>query len=224
MSRITIVPTSHVAGESIERIKRAIREEKPDCVAVEMDVNRYRALKKEHQAPWQETMASLGIFTFLLYWIMKRLQLFFGKKTGIIPGTEMLAAVEAARREGTTVAFIDQDIQLTFLGIRNMETREKVKLLRLLVMAVLGLAFPFLPGKKEKIDLNRVPGDRMVREAMKVFRKEMPGLYRVLVENRDRFMGRNLIALTDKFERIVCVAGAGHREGLERIVRDHLAG
>ena len=42
---IYIVGTSHVAGESVSKVKKAIAEKKPGCVAVELDMNRYMALK-----------------------------------------------------------------------------------------------------------------------------------------------------------------------------------
>lgn len=211
-----------MAKQSFENIKRSIDLEKPDCVAIELDINRYHAMKKEETLPWTEVMKSLGVFTFVLYWIMKRLQLFFGKKTGIIPGTEMLKAADLARERGVSIAFIDQDINLTLLGIKNINFNEKVKIFWLLAKAVFGLTFTFLPGKKEKMDLQKIPKKKLVNEAMTMLKKEMPGFYKVLVENRDRFMARNLVALTERFEKIVCVVGAGHEEGIKKIVRTYM--
>ncbi|MBN2042880.1 MAG: TraB/GumN family protein [Candidatus Aenigmarchaeota archaeon] len=211
-----------MAKQSLEAIKHSVDSEKPDCIAVELDINRYNAMKSEQQLSWHEAMSKLGVFTYVLYWVMKRLQIFFGKKTGIIPGSEMLRAVEIARERGIPIAFIDQDITLTFLGIKNIDFNEKVKLFWLLIKAVIGIRFPFLPGKKEKIDLQKVPEKKLVNEAMALLRKEMPGLYKVLVENRDRFMARNLIALTERFEKIVCVIGAGHEEGIKNILKAYM--
>ena len=45
MAKITIVPTSHIASQSIRMIQKAVEKENPDCIAVELDENRLRALK-----------------------------------------------------------------------------------------------------------------------------------------------------------------------------------
>lgn len=218
MPRIILVPTSHVAGESLERVIKAVEKESPDCLAVELDVNRYRAMLSEQTLSSVEVIRQTGVFTFLIYWVMKRLQGYFGKKTGILPGTEMMKAVDIGRERKIPVAFIDQDINVTFLGISNLSFGEKFSLFTLLIKAVIGLKVP-LPGKKVKFDLDRVPEKRLVSHALSLLKEEIPGLYRVLVENRDRHMGRALLTLSKKYERIVCVVGAGHEEGLKRMVR-----
>jgi pheromone shutdown protein TraB len=68
---ITIIGTSHIARQSVEEVRNAIIETKPDIVAIELDYARYRALlsgKKKvkvqdaysmRSTPPRETLAAL---------------------------------------------------------------------------------------------------------------------------------------------------------------------
>jgi len=220
MPEIILVPTSHISRESLENVRKAVESHKPDCIALELDLNRYYALKAEEgggQSPVRMIRA-FGLFTFLIYWILKKFQSYFGGKTGILPGSEMLKGVELAKEFNLPFAFIDQPIERTFFRIREIPLSEKLKLFWLLIKAVLGMAYPF--GKKVEIDLSKVPPKELIREAMLYFRKELPGFYRVLVEERNAIMSRNLNELNKKFESIVCVIGAGHESGMRELLKN----
>ena len=99
---IVFVPTSHVARESLLNIRKAM-EKKPDCVAVELDPLRYHAMLSQEKGSAMDAVRSLGVFTFIIYWILRNLQQKLGKMTGIFPGTEMLEAVRIAQQEGITI-------------------------------------------------------------------------------------------------------------------------
>lgn len=219
MAEITIVPTSHVAGESLERVKKAIEEKEPDCVAVELDIGRYRYFSQGRETGHVEIMKKLGVTAFLLYWVMKKIQDHFSRKTGILPGTEMVGAVDIARRKGISVAFIDRPIERTLMKMKDMPLGEKLGMLKLLLLGMLGLAVPSaVPLKKQSIDLNRVPLGELVEQAMQELEKRLPCFYRVLVEERNGIMASNLAGLAERFERIVCVVGAGHEKGIREIL------
>ena len=40
-----LIGTAHISQESINEVKQYIEEEKPDCVAIELDDGRYESLK-----------------------------------------------------------------------------------------------------------------------------------------------------------------------------------
>jgi len=219
MAEVTIVSTSHIAGESLERVRKAINEKEPDCVAVELDVGRYRYFSQGREAGHIEIMKNLGVMSFLLYWVMKKIQIYFSRKTGILPGTEMVSAVNIARGKNLNIAFIDRPIEGTLLRMKNIPLGEKLGIFKMLLLGMLGLAVPSaVPLKKKSIDLNRVPPSELVEQAMHELKKRLPSFYRILVEERDRIMARNLITLNKRFERIVCVVGAGHEKGLSRFL------
>ncbi|MEE9323531.1 MAG: TraB domain-containing protein [Candidatus Aenigmarchaeota archaeon] len=216
MPKIILVPTSHIARESLYHVRKAIESEKPDCVAVELDINRYHYLKEQGEESATDMIRFLGLPTFLIYWILKKFQNYFGKKTGIFPGSEMMEAVGIARERGITIALIDQPIEITLLKIRKITLSEKLKLFRFLVMGVFGMAVPF--GKKHEFDLNRVPPKEIIKQAMSYLRKELPGFYSVLVGERNKIMAKNLKELGKRFDKIVCVIGAGHEKGIKIIL------
>jgi pheromone shutdown-related protein TraB len=214
---IIIVPTSHIARESLERVKDVISSAKPDCLAVELDFYRYRAMKSEGKESGFAIMRSMGPLTYSLYWLLKKLQEHLGGKTGILPGSDMMKAADLGSELGIPVAFIDQDIQTTFLGIKKIGLREKLKLIWLLIYGAIGMKLP-LPGRKVELDLNKVPEKEVVVQAIGMIKKELPGLYKVLIDDRNRHMARKLITLSEKYGKIVCVIGAGHEDGIRKIL------
>lgn len=219
MSRIILVPTSHIARQSLEKVKEVIEKEKPDCVAVELDMNRYMAMKQEICASSIEVLKTLGFMTFILYWILKKLQSWFGKKLGILPGSEMLKAVEVARSNGIKVALIDRDIRITLLRMRNISWKEKAKIIFYLFK---GLTIDYLLLRIRKdgkaIDLSKIPPKDLIDQAIGMMKKEFPQLYSVLVKERDQYMADRLKSMSKKFKKIVVVIGAGHADGMKRLL------
>jgi len=47
LSEIRIVGIAHVSAQSVEEVKTAIEEFQPNIVAVELDLGRFHALKKD---------------------------------------------------------------------------------------------------------------------------------------------------------------------------------
>ncbi|MCK4497029.1 MAG: TraB/GumN family protein [Candidatus Aenigmarchaeota archaeon] len=219
MKKIILVPTSHVAKQSLKKVKEVIEKEKPDCVAVELDMNRYSAMKEQEKTSSLEALKTLGFMTFLLYWVLKKLQSWLGKKLGILPGSEMIQAVDVARKAGIKVALIDRDMRITFLRVKSISWKEKMKLLLFLFK---GLTIDYLLLKIRKdgkaIDLDKVPPKELIEQAMEMMKKEFPQLYRVLVKERDEFMASRLKDMSSKFEKIVAVTGAGHTNGLQKLL------
>jgi pheromone shutdown-related protein TraB len=219
MRKIILVPTSHVAKQSLKKVKEVIEKEKPDCVAVELDMNRYSAMKEQEKTSSLEALKTLGFMTFLLYWVLKKLQSWLGKKLGILPGSEMIQAVDVARKAGIKVALIDRDMRITLMRVKSISWKEKTKLLLFLFK---GLTIDYFLLKIRKdgkaIDLNKVPPKELIEQAMEVMKKEFPQLYKVLVKERDEFMASRLKDMSSKFEKIVAVTGAGHTEGLQKLL------
>jgi len=216
MARIVIVPTSHIAEESLGNVKRTIEREDPDLVAVELDMDRFIAME-EGKNTSIHTVKNIGFLDFSLYFLMKKLQDWLGKKVGILPGSEMLMAVRIAEERGIDVAFIDRDIRITFFRMGSIPWREKLKLVWFLVK---GFLFGWIISKirREGIDLRKVPPEEVIDRALSVIKREFPNIYRVLVRERDIFMSRKLIKLSGRYRKIVAVVGAGHKKGLEKLL------
>lgn len=212
---IILVPTSHIAVESLRKIRETVEKEKPDCVAVELDLNRYYAMQRGGSSSF-EIMQNVGVASFLIFWIFKKLQQWLGGKVGIFPGSEMLEAVKIGNEKGVTIAFIDRNIQDTFLDIQKIKFWEKMKLIWFLVKSVFVIKFG--GSKGEAIDLTKLPPEELIEQAMELFKKEFPQLYKILVEKRDKHMATQLKKLSEKFDKIVAVVGAGHYKGMKKLV------
>ena len=208
----------------MKRIKEVIERESPGCVAVELDMPRYYALKSEEKASSLELIKSVGFATFAIFSLLRYLQRKLGGMVGVAPGTDMLAAADEAKRRGISVAFIDMDIRTTAYRFKTkIPLREKLKLITHAVKAA--VFFPFgryFPGKGNSIDLSKVPGQDFITHAMKIFEKEFPAFYSVLVTERNEAMAKNLIALSRKHEKIVAVVGAAHADGIERMLDEKI--
>ena len=55
---------------------------------------------------------------------------------------------------------------------------------------------------------------------MKTLRKRYPTVYKVLVEDRNKYMVKKLVALMRQYpeKKILAIVGAGHKEGMEKLL------
>lgn len=218
MVKIVLVPTSHIARESLERVRAAVEKENPDCIAVELDHNRYQSMLMEQSISSLQMLKKLGLSTWLVYVLFRKIQRSLGKRVNIFPGTEMMGAIKIASKQHIKVAFIDQDIRVTFMNIKDVGTWEK---LRLVWFVLKGLTIGWLYQKikgKSLLDLNKVPPEKLINQAMAYLKKNFPNIYRALVSDRDAYMVNNIKALSRDFKKIVAVIGAGHKKGMEKLL------
>src|SRR3989344_5860817 len=114
MATIKIIGTSHISPESVQKVEKTIIERKPEMVAIELDKKRFLSLVHGgNEKPKFSDIRRIGfkgwIFALVAGWLERKL----GQKTGILPGTEMLRAADAARTVSAKIALIDQDIEIT---------------------------------------------------------------------------------------------------------------
>lgn len=199
---VYIYGTSHVSEDSFELIDEKIEEHDPDIVAVELDPVRLEALltgkDRESGGP-------------LFLRLVKKFQEYIGSKTGVMPGQEMLYAYRKSIAEGREVALIDQDIRITVNRIGKVRRKEKVR-------AVFDSVIGFFVS--EQFDISKIPEEEMINELLGELEKRYPGLYHVLVEERDHVMTEYLRQLerNDPDAEIVAFVGAAHRESIEELL------
>ena len=212
---IIIIGTAHVSEKSVQEVTKAIEETKPDIVAVELCPARYKALtgqEEETEIKISELLSGGRLYFFLVQWFLAYIQKKIGDEMGVKPGSEMLAAIEAAKRTGARVALVDRDVSITIQRFWSaMGFLDKVKLIGSLIPAAFGWG-------KEEIDIDTITEEDIVSQMISEFRKISPKAANVLLDERDAFLARNLVLLS-KQGRVLAVVGAGHREGIAR----HLA-
>ncbi len=212
---IVIVGTAHVSEKSVQDVIRAIEELRPDVVAVELCQGRYRALTGQEETgdiQIKEILKDGKLYLLLVQWFLAYVQKKIGSDLGVKPGSEMIAAIEAAEKMGARVALVDRDIGVTIQRFWSAMTfLEKVKL----AVSLIPAAF----GKGEEIEIDKVTEEDVVSAIIEEFREVSPRAAQVLIDERDAYIARNLIRLGGG-ERVLAVVGAGHREGIKRYLAD----
>lgn len=212
---LEIIGTAHVSEKSIEKVRNTILEKYPDVVAVELDVNRYHNLlnekhgkteKKEFQI--KELIKGDQLTLFLVSGFLSYMQRKIGDDVGVKPGSEMIAAIDAAEEVGAKIALIDRDISITLnRALNKMSFIEKMKF-------IYGLIASFFSKDEEIEDIESITEGDALQEVMGYFQEMSPKAFDVLVTERDAYMAKMLLDINE--ENVVAVVGAGHKEGITK--------
>ncbi|MDP8011315.1 MAG: TraB domain-containing protein [Thermoplasmata archaeon] len=197
---IKIVGVAHVINLR-NKIYALMDYEMPDAVALELDQYRLNALlNKVHESKGISMFNILGI-------IQKRIASF----QNVSPGEEMLAAYEKASLLNKPVFLIDMDIKQTYYKYKK-EVRliEKIKLF-------FSIFFSFIPRKSSSISLEEVLQNES--KFIEGFRKSYPSFVKVLLDDREEYMARNLANL-EKYGKVLAFVGDGHLNGLKKRLPD----
>ncbi|MDR3191539.1 MAG: TraB/GumN family protein [Treponema sp.] len=210
---IILVGTAHVSRESIEEVRRVIREEKPDRVCVELDQGRYGSISQKDN--WEklnvikilkEGKGFLLIANLVLSGFQRRL----GDELGVKPGEEMKTAVEAAEELGVPFDFCDRDVQIT---LRRAWTRcgfwNKCKLLASL------LSGAFTTEKLSSGEVENLKKASELDGMMAELSDYLPPVKTTLIDERDRYLAAKIWQSSASARRIAAIVGAGHLQGLK---------
>jgi len=206
---LVLVGTSHIAIQSIKEVEEIIEKEKPEVVALELDKTRYYTLinKTERRKIGLKEMKIIGVKGFLFAKFGEYAEKKMGSMVGVSPGDEMIKAAEIASKNKCKIALIDQKIEVTLKNFsKEITWREKFKFFFDIIKGLLGI------GKKIKIDLTKVPEKELINEMLKTTKNRYPNLYKVLVEDRNKYMANKLNKLMKNYSKIVAVVGAGHED------------
>lgn len=219
MGKIYVLGTSHIAKESIEKIKQVYEQKKPEIIGVELDEQRLFALMHHQKSDFSiRTLISLGVTSYLFLLIGAFVQKRLGKMVGIRPGADMLFASRLALKERKMLLLMDRDIRLTLSRFsKRFSFREKCNLMADIMKGV------FLK-KKLSLDLTKVPEEHLIAELLGYAKKRYPNAYAVLIDERDRFMAEKLVQAhkLNPDQNILAVVGVGHKAGIIRLLRQAL--
>lgn len=207
---IVLVGTAHISQESTDLVREVIEKERPDCVCVELDAQRYEALSQHRR--WEaldlkQVIRDQQLATLLANLVLAAYQKKLGGALGITPGAELLAACKAAEEHDIPVALCDRDVRVTLRRAwRSMSFFKKSTLLGTLLASILE------KPEIDEDDLRRLREKDVISELMKELGEAMPALKRVLIDERDTFISQRVREAEGR--RIVAVVGAGHMEGI----------
>ncbi|GAB4279258.1 MAG: TraB/GumN family protein [Deferrisomatales bacterium] len=209
---VYLVGTAHISSRSVEEVRWAIEELRPQCVCVELDPERLDALR--HPDRWKnlDLVAALrkGKGTFLLANLaLASFQRRMGVHTGIRPGAELAEAVAVAERSGVAVELVDRPIRATLL--RAWRCTGFVKKV-MLAATLVGSAFENPEIGEE--ELARLREQDTLSALLEEVGQALPAAKAILIDERDRYMAERIRRAPG--ETVVAVVGAGHVPGLVR--------
>jgi len=207
---LILVGTAHVSSESVDLVRHVIETEKPDCVCVELDSQRYAALTQESH--WEALdlrgiIRSKQLATLLINILLMSFQRRIGGKLGVIPGSELVEAIKASEEYGIPVALCDRNIRVTLRRAWHALTWHR-KLL--LLASVVRSAFE--TPELDEAELRRIRQRDVMTELMAELAAEFPALKRVLIDERDAYLAQRIRESAGR--KVVAVVGAGHVAGM----------
>src|SRR3989344_9697933 len=217
-----IIGTSHIAAQSINEIKTAVKTDKPDIIAVELDFQRASALMAEQKNKVKlSDILKIGVKSYLFVKIGQYVQQKLGQMVGVAPGSEMKTALELARKEKLELALIDQPIQTTLKNFsKELTWKEKFRFIGDIFKGILFKKKQMKELGLENLDLSKVPQEEIIEKMMIPLKTRYPNIYKTLVADRNRYMVKKLVQLLRKNpdKKILCIVGAGHKSGMEELL------
>ncbi len=213
---IHLLGTAHVSQRSVEEVRRAVEELRPDAVCVELDPQRLEALRDPTR--WKDLKLGQAIRKgrgpFLLANLaLAAFQKRMGLQTGVRPGEELLEAVRAAEEAELPVELVDRPIRTTLLRAwRRTGLWKKVSLLSAL------LASAFENPELSEEDLARLREKDSLSALLEEVGEALPSAKAILIDERDRYMAARIRSAPGR--TVLAVVGAGHVPGLTRELRD----
>jgi pheromone shutdown-related protein TraB len=212
MAEIKILGTAHVSQASVDEVRAAIDEYKPDLVAIELDPSRFAALKRQAADPTVKDVLEVKNFnTLLVQWLLAYLQRKIGFDVGVEPGAEMKAAIEEAEKRGIAIGLVDRDIRLTLLRFwSSLGFLEKLRMMWALIVSIAEV------DAGQEIDIESLKDQDVIDMVMVEFRKFSPNGARALIDERDAYIAHQLVLIKAQRPegRILAVVGAGHCQGI----------
>ena len=214
---IILVGTAHISKESMEEVDKTVRDTLPDCVAVELDEQRYESIKSPEAWKNLDIVKEKRGFIMLANLVLGSFQRRMGADVGVKPGDEMRSALTVSEELGIPVEMVDRPIQTTLKRAWAKNSLwGKLKLLSALFAA----AF-----EKEEISAEQIESLKSSNEMdsmMDELAGYLPTVKEVLIDERDRYLAAHI--WNCKGKKVLAVLGAGHLPGVEKFLNGIASG
>ena len=213
---VVLVGTAHISRESVELVREVIEHERPDTVCIELDAQRFAALsqkKRFESLDLKQVIRSRQLAALIANLMLASYQKRLGGQLGVKPGTELLEAARAAEELDIPVALCDRDVRVTLRRAwASMSLWKKTRLLSEV------LAATFERPEISEEELRRLREKDVLTELMEELGKAMPGLKRVLIDERDAYLSHRILEASGR--KLVAVVGAGHVAGMRSALEE----
>ncbi len=214
---ILLVGTAHISRQSADLVEQVISNEKPDTVCIELDEKRFAALsnrKRWENLDLKEIIRKKQLSTLLVNLILASYQKKLGGKLGVMPGSELLRAARIAEEYGIPVELCDREVRVTLRRAWHATSLWKKGYL---IASLFASLFDTTELDEEK--LAELRSKDVLSELMDELGNALPDTKKALIDERDIFMAEKIKAADGK--RIVAVVGAGHMQGMQRVIREN---
>jgi pheromone shutdown-related protein TraB len=205
-----IVGTAHISSESADLVERVIAAERPDCVCVELDARRHQALAQRGRFESLDLRAVIRnrqLAPLLMNLVLASYQRQLGGALGVLPGSELLAAVQTAERHAIPVRLCDRDVRITLRRAwAALSLWRKAELIAVVLHGMLE------PPQLTEDDLRMLRQQDVLSRLMRELGQALPAIKAVLIDERDAYLAAQVRRAPG--ERIVVVVGAGHVAGM----------
>lgn len=215
LSNLTLYGTSHISKDSVAGVRKIIEEDKPDIVCLELDRNRFMGLNENSKRRISiKEISRLGFKGFIFAAVGSYVQRKLGNIVKTDPGSEMKEVVKLAKKNNFKIMLIDRDIRTT---LKRFSKAWKIKDTFVLIK---DFFMGFFKKKQLKFKLNEVPSENIIDELILEVKNKFPAIYKVLIEERNKYMSVNIIRILNQFPdaKVLAVVGAGHKKGMLEIL------
>jgi pheromone shutdown-related protein TraB len=229
---VLLIGTAHVSRESIEEVRRIIRDEKPGAVCVELDQDRYNSMTQKEA--WEQLNVFKVIkegrgFLLIANLVLSGFQRRMGDELGVKPGEEMRTAVETAGELGIPCYFCDRELRIT---LRRAWARcglwNKCKLLASLVSGA------FSTEKMSEGEIENLKKAGELEGMMAELARYLPPVKSTLLDERDHYLAARIwqsvrgmtveSGASSPVPRAAAIIGAGHLRGVKSWLEQIAAG
>jgi pheromone shutdown-related protein TraB len=209
---IILVGTAHVSKESAQLVSDVIETEKPDTVCVELCEARYQSIRQKDK--WLDTdiikvIKEKKSFLLLSNLLLASFQKRIADKFDIVPGAEMIKAMDAAEAVDANIHLADRNIRITLAKTwRAMGLWSKIKLLFQLILSMGEI------GDISEEDIEKMKQEDVLETLLADVGKSLPVLKDILIDERDQYLAHKI--RTAPGDKIVAVVGAGHVPGIKK--------
>lgn len=217
-----VVGTAHVSRRSVDEVVQVIEEVRPEVVCVELCQGRYDALTEENAFRKLDVFKVVreGKTLYLLaHLALASYQRKMGQALGVKPGSELLAAVEAARRVGARVELIDRDIHTTLKRTwSNLGLWKRSMLLSSLMVGFGDDDTPAAASGKELTadDIEQLKEGKALSEMLSELSTALPEVKVPLIDERDAYLVGGMEEAASGARNVVAVVGAAHVPGMRQ--------
>ena len=217
---ITLIGTAHISQDSINEVTEAIKTQKPDCVAIELDQKRCDSIKNPDSWRQLDIIKVLKRgegFLLLANLVLASFQKRMGQNVGVRPGDEMVAAMKVAEELNIPTTMVDRPIQTT---LRRAWAKNSLWGKCKLLSAMISSAFTSEKISSEEIE--ELKNNSEMDSMMKELSDYMPTVKEVLIDERDKYLASHI--WESEGSNIIAVLGVGHLPGVQAYLEKIAAG